>query len=201
METFSVKFRTKSLDLNAIVSALFLSALVFQCCQYSDQNSKTRDTLKVDKAEIPVRAKLENEIQTSMFIEKVSLGNMLEAALGKLAFKKAKRSDIKNYGKIIQRDHQVMNDALRVLASAKGLKLPVYLPENDLKQLQQMSEMETAYFEKLYVKMMIEEHNKYIELFKGAWNSPDTLVSNFANKFLPILEIHRDNALRINGRM
>lgn len=48
----------------------------------------------------PGSQKMEDGIQTAMFIETVALGNMMEVALGKLAVEKAKGSEVKNFGKL-----------------------------------------------------------------------------------------------------
>lgn len=183
-----------------------LLGLIFQCGQPADKRNKVGDTAVVDHtvvdtSKIAGRTKLENEIQTAMFIEKVALGGMLEDTLGKLAFKKANNQGVRIFGKLMEQDHKRMNDDLEALSIAKGLKLPVSLPANDLEQVRQMSKMETDYFEKLYIKMMIEDHNKNIELFRGADNSPDTAVRNFARKFLPVLETHRRKALEVRERI
>ncbi|TKC57630.1 DUF4142 domain-containing protein [Pedobacter hiemivivus] len=182
---------------NSILSLVFfLCVVVFESCQQKDQRAGTN---VVDTSRIDGRQKLENEIQTAIFIETVASREMLKVTLGKLAVEKAENSGVKSFGNLVVRDHKKMNDALKVLAIANGLKLPISLSKNDLKQVQEMSNMKTIYFEKLYMKMMIEDYNKDIELFGGAKNSPDTAVSNFARKFLPVLEIHRENAVKVRS--
>ncbi len=167
---------------NRTLSVLILAAsgVIFQNCQSPD-SSNTADT-----------------IQTAMFIGTVAERDMLEVTLGKLAQEKANHPAVKNFGKLMVQDHNQMNDRLKTLAVVKGLKLPRSLPAKESEQVHQMRQMKTAYFEKLYMKMMIESHNKDIELFKGADNSPDTAIRNFSRQFLPVLETHRDNALKVS---
>jgi putative membrane protein len=62
-----------------------------------------------------------------------------------------------------------------------------------------MRRLEDDYFEKLYLKMSVEDYRKNIELFKGAGNSPDTTISNSARRFLPVLEKHQLQALELRG--
>ena len=193
---------------NRTLSLLILAAggAIFQSCQSTDSSNKAGDSTVVDHTvvdtvEVPGRSTLENEIQTAMFIETVAQEGMLEVTLGKLAMEKASRPGVKDFGKLMLRDHTKMNDQLKALSSVKGLKLPVSLPAKELEQVRQMSQMEIPYFEKLYMKMMIENHNKHIELFKGAGNSPDTAISNFSRKFLTMLETHREHALKVRERI
>jgi putative membrane protein len=189
---------------NRTLSLFLLAAgtLVFHSCQSSDRNREIADSIVVDPAvvdttKISGRAKLENGIQAAMFIETAAANNMLEVTLGKLAFEKANNQGVRAYGKLMEQDHKQIHDALTVLSAAKGLKLPVSLPPKKMEQVRQMEKMETAYFEKLYLKMMIEDHNKDIELFKGAGDSPDTAISNFSRQVLPVLESHLEKALKV----
>jgi putative membrane protein len=181
---------------------LAVSGIVFQSCQSSERSNEAGDSTVVDHTvvdttEITGRSALENEVQTAMFIETVAQGGMLEVTLGKLAMEIASNPGVKSFAKLMVQDHNEMNDRLKALSAEKGLKLPVSLPPKELQQVRQMSQMKTAYFEKLYMKMMIEDHNKDIELFRGAGNSPDTAISNFSRKFLPVLETHKERALKV----
>ena len=191
---------------SSLLLMVTIAGIIFQSCQSTDKGSEAGDTTVIDHTIVDTvkpgtRAKLEDEIQTAMFIEKAALGGMLEVTLGKLAFQKAANQGVRAFGKLMEQDHKRIDNALKVLSSAKGLKLPMALPAKELEQVRQMRKMETPYFEKLYMKMMIEDHNKDIELFKGAGNSPDTAVSNFALKFLPVLETHREKALKVRERI
>lgn len=189
---------------NRTLSLVILAAggAIFQSCQSTDRSNGAGDNTVVDHtvvdtAEITGRSTLENEIQAAIFIETVAQEGMLEVTLGKLAIEKASNPGVKNFGMLMVRDHTEMNNKLKALSLVKGFKIPVSLPAKELEQVRQMSQMEIPYFEKLYMKMMIENHNKHIELFKGAGNSPDTAISNFSRKFLPVLETHREHALKV----
>lgn len=178
-----------------------LMFIVFQHCQPAESSGDSVDHTLVDTTEITGRSALENQIQTAMFMERVALGSLMKDTLGKLAFERANNQAIKVFGKLMEQDHREINEALKVLSLAKGLKLPIVLPAKERRQVRQMREMEIAYFEKLYMKMMIEAHDKDIELFKGAGNSSDTAVSNFVRKFLPVLQMHREKAIKVNARI
>jgi putative membrane protein len=73
------------------------------------------------------------------------------------------------------------------------MRLPVALRQKQQRQIREMSAMKNDYFEKLYLKILIEEHDKCIELFSGA----DGEVSNFAKKSLPVSERHRQKAYEL----
>lgn len=182
-------------------------ALVLLCCRPTNKAESMGDTttgvghVVVNAPNAPGSQKMGNGIQTAIFIEQVALGNLFESTLGKLAFEKAENKEVRAFGKLMEQDHKRIRDSLKNLASARGFRLPVLLPAKELEQVRQMSKMEPVYFEELYMKMMLEEHDKYIELFKGAINSPDTPVSSFAHRFLPVLETNRETALKVVGSL
>ncbi|SDK55301.1 hypothetical protein SAMN04487898_109116 [Pedobacter sp. ok626] len=75
---------------NGVLSLiLIIVGLTFQGCQHANHNSETGNGEMVDTAKIDDRLKLENEIQTAMFIETVAMNNMLKVELGELVVEKA----------------------------------------------------------------------------------------------------------------
>jgi len=190
-------------NIKSLVYVGISTAIVLVCCQPTDKVQSMGDTttavdhVVANAPPAPGAQKMGDGIQTAMFIEKAALGNMFEVTSGKLAFEKANNKGVRAFGKLMVQDHKRIHEALTALSAAKGLKLPVSLSAKQMEQVRQMEKMETDYFEKLYLKMMNENHNKDIELFKGAGDSPDTAVSNFAGQFLPVLESHREKALNV----
>lgn len=190
---------------NKLLFLIATTGMLFQSCQPTNRSEEMADTTAskdhtiVDTPKAPNSAISENGVQTSMFIEKAALGGMMEINLGRLASKKSRDFQVKDFGKLMEQDHTKIATSLKELSSAKGLKLPVSLSEENLQQIQKMSKMATDRFENVYMKMMVEDHKKDVELFKSAVNSTDTLIANFARKFLPILESHREKALKIRA--
>lgn len=183
------------------------TGIIFQSCQPATKVEETADTTKVtdrtavDTPKIPDTAASQNGIQTTMFIEKAVLGNMLEIELGKLARERARDFKVKEFGKLMEQDHMRIAAALKELSSAKGLKLPASLSAPHLEQIRKMNKMAVDRFENVYMKMMVADHKKDIELFKAAANSTDVLIADFARKFLPVLESHRKKALEVRAHL
>lgn len=191
---------------NRLLFLIATTGMLFQSCQPANKGKEmadttTKDHTVVDTSKAPDSGRSENGIQASMFIEKAALGGMMEIDLGKLASKKARDFKVKDFGKLMEQDHTKIAASLKELSSAKGLKLPASLSAENLLHIQKMSKMATDRFENVYMKMMVEDHKKDIELFKGAINSTDALISDFARKFLPVLESHREKALKIRAHL
>jgi predicted outer membrane protein len=99
----------------------------------------------------------------------------------------------------VVKDQAEIRAPLNAIAVAKGLKLPTALSAKEEERLSEMRRMDTRYFEKLYLKIAVEDDRKNIEMFRGAGNSPDTMISNFAKRFLPLLEKHQSKALKLRA--
>ena len=54
-----------------------------------------------------------------------------------------------------------------------------------------------AAFDNQYIRMMVQDHYQAIELFKSAANSDDAQVRAYAEKTLPVLQAHYDQARRL----
>ena len=193
---------------NKLLSIIATTIIIIQSCQPDKRVDETVDTLKsadhtaVDTPVIPDSlSSAQRRLITMAFIRKAALGNMLEMELGKLAQERARDFKVKDFGKLMEQDHTTMAAALKTLSSAKGLKLPAALPENDVQRIQNLKKMVFDRFENIYMRTTAENHKKYIKLFKEAAKSPDVMVANFALKFLPVLEMHRERALEVRAHL
>lgn len=190
----------KNHHLTAIV---ILAPIILQCGQPADRKSTAGDTtIVVEQAGVaaPDASTTGNSIQTAMFLEQVALMIKKETEWGRLAREKAESLTVRNFGKASEEELSVMKSPLNAMASARGLKLPDALPAKEQQRLSEMSRMEKKYFDRLYLKMALEDYRKNIELFKGAIGSPDTVISNFARRYLPILEKRGLQALDFSKR-
>ena len=161
---------------------MFIIAVSFQYCRPNPKAGSGTDT------KIPDSATLGNKIQGTMFIEQAARGAMLEIELGKLANEKADNPKVKDFGKLMAEEQGQILTSLNELSMIKGLTFPMSLSQHNKTQLEGMRKMETKYFEKLYMKMTMQNSRKYIELYQGTSRSPDAQISEFGEKYLPILE-------------
>jgi len=191
---------------NNLQAMLLIAVIIIQSCNSANRtenmdDSTAVDHTKVDTAMLTRTTPLENGAEGAMFMEKAAIGGMLEVELGKLAWQKAKSNKVKEFGALMEKDHNELNAALKVLAKSKGMKLPASLPVKEQEQFNEMNSMSGDNFEKHYMDMMVEDHIKDIELFKGAGKSPDTTISSFATRALPVLEQHYKKAKEISASL
>lgn len=163
-----------------------LTMVIFQFCRPSG-NPK-----------VPVDTTIDEHLQEAMFIQRTALDGMKAIALGKLAAEKAIQPELKDYGAKMSTDYQKINDSLKVLANSKAVVFPSSLPLEEQNRIQELRKMEVDYFQKLYLKIMIEGLRKDIVLFKSAKKAPDSAIVNFVNKNLPVLEQQLQKVLSLH---
>lgn len=138
----------------------------------------------------------------SKFIKEAAGGGMEEVQLGQLAAQKATDPDVKNFGQKMVDDHSKANDQLKQLASQKGVTVASALPASKQKDVNKLSKLSGAAFDKTYVKMMVDDHKKDVAEFKKESKSAkDSDLKGWASSTLPTLEDHLKMITDIHSKM
>jgi len=117
------------------------------------------------------------------FVKKTAKGGMREIKMAEMAKEQAKSADVKKVAEKIESDHKDANQELIALAEKKG----VALSKNEPK----IEKMTGTDFDKEYLAMMVNDHEKNIAAFeKEAKDGEDADVKAWAEKTLPTLKEH-----------
>jgi len=176
-------------------AGLLAIAIFTQACN-SNQKKDTTDstmtshTMNHDSAATDTSANMKDGTPVNKFLEQAAIGGMVEVQMGKIGQQKASLKSIKEFAAMIEKDHTAANTALTALAGTKDFKLPTELPSMKKEHLKDLNNNAGKNFDSYYVNMMVEDHISDIALFEGATKSPDTAVSAFAKKTLPVLQKH-----------
>jgi putative membrane protein len=136
------------------------------------------------------------------FVMDAAVGGMEEVTLGQLAAQKATDPDVKNFGQKMVDDHSKANDQLKQVASQKGITVPSSLPASKQKDVDKLSKLSGAAFDKAYVSMMVQDHKKDVAEFqKESKNGKDTDIKGFAANTLPTLQDHLKMIQDISAKM
>jgi putative membrane protein len=136
------------------------------------------------------------------FVMEAAVGGMEEVQLGQLAAQKATDPDVKNFGQKMVDDHSKANDQLKQVASQKGITVPSALPASKQKDVDQLSKLSGAAFDKKYVSMMVQDHKKDVAEFKKeSTKAKDSDVKGFASNTLPTLQDHLKMIQDISAKM
>src|SRR4051794_40661247 len=136
------------------------------------------------------------------FLTTAAQGGLMEVELGRLAAQKAQNADVKRFGQRMVDDHSKANTELKTLASAKGVTLPTDMNAEGKEEQAKLSKLSGAEFDKEYMSLMVEDHEKDVSEFeKESRDQDDPDVKAFAAKTLPTLQQHLQMAQSINPKL
>jgi putative membrane protein len=135
------------------------------------------------------------------FMKDAAEGGLAEVELGKIAAKNAENPEVKKFGQMMVTEHTKANEELKALAAKKNVQLPA-APESYKSDIDSMSKMKGADFDRDYVDMMVDDHEATIADFEAqAKNSSDPDVKAFAEKSLPVLRKHLETIKAIQAKL
>jgi putative membrane protein len=186
--------------MKAITRVLLIAAL--STSAYADDATKTDPAKTTDTTKPAKKEKLTTaELQVLAHYHAV---NLMEIDLGKTAMKKATTPAVKAYGEMLVKDHSDSDKKMVAFAKQTKQIIPAEKPATDAekqekadqkKQVAALKKMKGAEFEKTYLQMMVDGHDK--ELSKI-----DTKIGEVQNSELadmlrgkkPVLQHHADQA-------
>jgi putative membrane protein len=125
------------------------------------------------------------------FVNEAVKGGKDEVEMGNIARTKATNVRVKNFASMMIRDHTKANNELESLLKSEGIT-----PKVDMKHtMNDMGNKTGNDFDHSYMSMMVNDHNKTINLFNTeSKEGKNAKLKNFATKTLPILKMHLDSA-------
>jgi len=190
-------------NLKILPVSLLALAIICQACNSggtkdSADSTTSKQTMVHDSTSGDTTDNMKNGTPVNRFLEEAAIGGMVEVEMGKIGQQKASINSIKDFAAMIEKDHTEANTELSALASKKNFKLPAELPAAKMEHLNDLNRATGKDFDSYYINMMVEDHISDISLFEGATKSPDTAVSAFAKKVLPVLQKHYKQAREIS---
>jgi putative membrane protein len=157
------------------------------------------------------------------FVQKATMSNQMEVALGNLAEDKAQRDDVKQFGERLARDHEAANRELQASiggGDATTAQQPgggvsnqpdrtlqpgreaqggdMAQMHQEMQQTQQKLESASgAAFDRAYLEEMIKHHQQDIQEFERAQQSDNPQIRAFAERTLPVLRQHLEQAQQL----
>jgi putative membrane protein len=192
--------------------AICLSATLIWSCNNSGESTSTNDTTTTttttpgtDTVSTNTNATVSNtplSKDDSSFVLEAAVGGLMEVQAGQIAQQNAQSQRVKDFGGMMVTDHTKANDELRSYASGHGITLPDSLPASEMKHMNAMKSMKGKAFDKHYVSMMVDDHQKDVAKFKKAsQNCNDAQLKTWASNTLPTLQKHLDSIQAIKKGM
>ena len=130
-------------------------------------------------------------IADTNFILAAAQGGMAEVKLGELAITNGMRDDVKEFGRMMVKDHTAINNNLKALAAQKGVTLPDSLDAEHQAMVDKMAALTGSGFDDAYIKGMIQAHQKDARAFKAEFTTThDSDIERFLDQSIPIVEMH-----------
>jgi putative membrane protein len=128
----------------------------------------------------------------AQFVTHAAEDGQFEVAIGKLAAEKATDPAIKSFAQMLVDDHNAANTRLRQIATSHDVALPAALPDDKKKEVDQLSKLSGAEFDREFVNMVgIQDHRHDIADFERASrDAKSDDVKGFAQSTLPTLKKH-----------
>lgn len=136
------------------------------------------------------------------FMDRTSQGGMTEAQLGSAAIIKSQNPEIKAFAQKMISDHSETNRQIRDLAKQKVVSLSQTMSVEQTLTLGNISKLSGAAFDKEYVKMMVDDHEKTVADFQKTYDSTtDVDLKKFIEETLPKLKMHLQMIKEIQSKM
>jgi putative membrane protein len=164
--------------------------------------ASAQDTMKKDDMKHDDMAKMKGGSPDQKFVMMAAIGGMEEVQLGQMAADKGTSAEVKQFGQHMVEDHSKANDELKTLAASKNITLPTALDAKHQADVDKLSKLSGADFDRTYVKMMVQDHNKDVgEFDREATRGKDPDVKAWAAKTLPTLRSHQSMIKNISDGM
>lgn len=135
------------------------------------------------------------------FIQMAAYGNHNEIEAGVLDTSKATDQSVKDYGRMMIMDHMNAQDELKRIAKDKKQDIPSEADATHKTMMQQMAAMSGRSFDSMYIHSQVKDHKDVISLFREELDKgKDEDLKDYANKYLPAIQMHLHHADTISNR-
>ncbi|WP_432708623.1 DUF4142 domain-containing protein [Pedobacter sp.] len=197
------------------LAVLALALCATQACQSPENRSAEAhesDSMIVNENKNEKKAGTENHAgnitnktnaddDSAGFMKDAAGAGMMEVVFGEMAVKKASNPKVKAFAEQMVKDHSKANKELAIIAEKASVLLPADLHPDHKKHYQQMSKLSGAAFDKEYMQMMVNDHQKAVELFKYGQDVNKHDLVAFAKETLPVIQQHHAQAKTILGSL
>ena len=145
-------------------------------------------------------AQAADQLSPAQFVDDASAKGIAEIEAGKLALEKSQSQDIKSFAQQMIDDHTKANAQLKSLAQQKKLEVSSDAELMD-KAKAMILQVRDDSFDRSYANNQVVAHEQTIAIFRTeAETSKDAELKAFAQKTLPTLEHHLQEAKALQGK-
>jgi putative membrane protein len=125
------------------------------------------------------------------FASTAAAGGAAEVTLGKMAAQKGALPAVKEFGEQMVSDHGKAGERLKQIAASQQATLPAQPTAAQRKDIERLSGLSGAEFDKEYVALMVKEHRKNLKEFQSAAKKSDNAeLKSFASETANVIKHH-----------
>jgi putative membrane protein len=193
----------------SLIAGLLGTGMFFAGCDQSKDSKEVADEQNKDKFENvnddrganadADRSPAKFEQKDAMFMSDAANIDMAEIYVSTEAAKRATNAGVKRFAQMMVDDHKKTSAEAQAMASKYGVSLPTSPNENDVKNWKGMMDEKGYDFNKDYMDWAVQTHKDAIDKFEDVAEGNDyhPELRDWANKTLPALRHHREEAERI----
>ncbi|MBC7389699.1 MAG: DUF4142 domain-containing protein [Opitutaceae bacterium] len=157
----------------------------------ADTNNDNKDSKEVAKDMNDEKFDSTNIEDDTKFAVAAADGGLMEVRLGELALKNGSSAKVKEFAKLMVKDHGKANEELKELAAKKNISLPADLSDDAKDKYEDLAKKKGNDFDDAYTEFMVKDHKDDISDFKKeAEKGNDPEVRAWAAGKLSTLEHH-----------
>lgn len=139
--------------------------------------------------------------QDRTFVEKAGGGSLAEADLGRLAIEKGATPTVREFGRWMYTDHDlVANNWLRAIMADEHQSFQLMLTAQDRDLQQRLQDLSGREFDQQYIDAQVTAHEQTIPVFeREAREGSNPIIKNFARGLVPVLRQHLAEAKELAG--
>ncbi len=134
------------------------------------------------------------------FLREAIQGNLAEVDMGRLAQKRSRNEEIKNFGDMLVQDHSEANTRANAVARQIGLNPPTRPSVKQRLSYGYYASLRGNTFDRQFVKHMVDDHKKDIQAYQAQAQSGTGPVADYAKQTLPTLEKHLNTAESLQSK-
>ena len=136
------------------------------------------------------------------FVKQAAVGGNAEVKMGQLASQRAQHAQVKQFAERMVRDHTQANDELAQAAQKSGIQVPGDVDEKHQQELDKLSKLSGAEFDKAYMEAQVKGHHETVSLLQEyAKNGKDADVKAWAQKTLTVVQDHTKQAEQVGSQV
>lgn len=187
--------KTKNHYKTVFIKASIIIATLFTAISCYD-HKKAEDTKVVaDNQNESLFENSKKEIDAQFLVNAAAI-NINEIELAQFAIQKTENDDLKDFAKMLIKDHQIAITKIISLADTKSIVIPKSMTDVGKTNFKDLTNLSNSDFDKTYTTLLVKSHRDAITLFdKASSESKDKSILALAKSTLPELHQHLDVAI------